>query len=67
MTSPMSIKGIIAELAAVLGPKIVRNSAVDLLGWSKDDVSVPTIAKTEWVPEHQETRWNRYRFIVWKN
>jgi arginine-tRNA-protein transferase len=32
MTSPMSIKGIIAELAAVLGPKIVRNSAVDLLG-----------------------------------
>ncbi|QQK42687.1 Arginine-tRNA-protein transferase, C-terminal [Penicillium digitatum] len=32
MTAPMSIKGIIAELAAVLGPQIVRNSAVDLLG-----------------------------------
>ncbi|KAJ5773007.1 Arginine-tRNA-protein transferase C-terminal [Penicillium paradoxum] len=32
MTSPMSIKGIIAELAAVLGPKVVRNSAVDLFG-----------------------------------
>ncbi|KXG48020.1 Acyl-CoA N-acyltransferase [Penicillium griseofulvum] len=32
MTSPMSIKGIVAELAAVLGPEIVRNSAVDLFG-----------------------------------
>lgn len=32
MTEPQSIKGIIAELAAVLGPKIVENSAVDLFG-----------------------------------
>ena len=32
MTEPQSIKGIIAELAAVLGPTIVRNSAVDLFG-----------------------------------
>lgn len=32
MTEPMSIKKIVAELAAVLGPKIVRNSAVDLMG-----------------------------------
>ncbi|KAI1833930.1 hypothetical protein DTO006G1_308 [Penicillium roqueforti] len=32
ITSPMSIKGIVAELAAVLGSKVVRNSAVDLLG-----------------------------------
>ncbi|KAJ5129396.1 uncharacterized protein N7515_005435 [Penicillium bovifimosum] len=32
MTEPMSIKGIIADLAAVLGPKVVRNSAVDLFG-----------------------------------
>jgi arginine-tRNA-protein transferase len=32
MTEPMSIKGIVAELAAVLGPKVVRNSAVDLFG-----------------------------------
>ncbi|KAJ5318864.1 Arginyl-tRNA--protein transferase 1 [Penicillium brevicompactum] len=32
MTEPQSIKGIIAELAAVLGPKIIQNSAVDLFG-----------------------------------
>ena len=32
MTDPQSIKGIIAELAAVLGPKVVKNSAVDLFG-----------------------------------
>ncbi|CAG8217263.1 unnamed protein product [Penicillium salamii] len=32
MTEPQSIKGIIAELAAVLGPTIVQNSAVDLFG-----------------------------------
>ncbi|CAG8202790.1 unnamed protein product [Penicillium olsonii] len=32
MTEPQSIKGIIAELAAVLGPTIVPNSAVDLFG-----------------------------------
>lgn len=32
MTEPVSIKRIIAELAAVLGPKIVQNSAVDLIG-----------------------------------
>ncbi|KAJ6072734.1 hypothetical protein N7467_010819 [Penicillium canescens] len=30
ITSPMSIKGMVAELAAVLGPNIVKNSAVDL-------------------------------------
>lgn len=32
MTEPMSIKRIVAELAAVLGPKIVQNSAVELMG-----------------------------------
>lgn len=32
MTDPMSIKKIVAELAAVLGPKIVENSAVELMG-----------------------------------
>jgi arginine-tRNA-protein transferase len=32
MTEPQSIKGIVAELAAVLGPKVVKNSAVDLFG-----------------------------------
>lgn len=32
MTEPMSIKRIVAELAAVLGPKIVQNSAVELIG-----------------------------------
>ncbi|KAJ5955794.1 hypothetical protein N7501_010073 [Penicillium viridicatum] len=32
MTDPMSIKKIVAELAAVLGPKIVQNSAVELMG-----------------------------------
>ncbi|KAJ5317080.1 hypothetical protein N7508_001588 [Penicillium antarcticum] len=30
ITSPMSIKGMVAELAAALGPNIVKNSAVDL-------------------------------------
>jgi arginine-tRNA-protein transferase len=30
VTSPMSIKGMVAELAAALGPNIVKNSAVDL-------------------------------------
>ncbi|OQD61706.1 hypothetical protein PENPOL_c015G09437 [Penicillium polonicum] len=32
MTDPMSVKKIVAELAAVLGPKIVQNSAVELMG-----------------------------------
>lgn len=31
MDNPQSVKGIIAELAAVLGPKIVKESAVVLL------------------------------------
>ncbi|KAJ5776163.1 uncharacterized protein N7511_001174 [Penicillium nucicola] len=30
ITSPMSIKGMVAELAAALGPNIVKDSAVDL-------------------------------------
>lgn len=30
MNSPQSVKGIIAELAAVLGPKLVKHSAVVL-------------------------------------
>lgn len=30
MDSPQSVKGIVAELAAVLGPKIVKDSAVVL-------------------------------------
>lgn len=32
MTEPQSVKGIVAELAAVLGPKVVKDSAVDLFG-----------------------------------
>lgn len=32
MTKPQSVKGIVAELAAVLGPKVVKDSAVDLFG-----------------------------------
>lgn len=30
MDSPQSVKGIVAELAAVLGPKLVKDSAVVL-------------------------------------
>ena len=30
MTQPQSVKGIIAELAAALGPRVVRESAVSL-------------------------------------
>lgn len=30
MDSPQSVKGIVAELAAVLGPKLVQDSAVVL-------------------------------------
>lgn len=30
MTNPQSIKGIMAELAAALGPRVVRESAVAL-------------------------------------
>lgn len=32
MNNPQSIKGIIAELAAALGPKLVQDSAVVLFG-----------------------------------